>query len=440
MKTSKLASRAKRTDVGERTKHALENGAYTVYESDAAGQMTNIVHRKADQSTISRYTYGFDDAGQRLWVKRANGRGDIFRYDATDQLTNVLYEALYPDTSPSAWTNEARYAFDPAGNRTSVTFTNSGTVNYTANALNQYSAVGNTTPTYDGNGNLTFDGAWTYTYDRENRLVQAANDQMTVTYRYDAFNWLIERAVGASVTRFYYDDQWRLIAEYDGNDALVRKYVYGPEVDEPVRLTDAGNGNTAYYYHAAALGTVTEITDATGNLVEQYRYDVYGEPTIYDSTFNPQPSTAIGNRLLFQGRDRDPDTSLYNFRNRYYSPMLGRFVQVDPVREKGGPNLYGFAENDPINHYDRFGLFGCRPPPCTTTWTCITFIGAVAVTDPVFGIAIFTMCYYTCVFASDTPAGCSGNTPGVTVGGPSPAVTIWGGGPCPAPPVVVTSS
>jgi RHS repeat-associated protein len=314
-------------------------------------------------------------------VKRANGKGDVYAYDATDQLTNVLYEALNPDTSPSAWTNEARYAFDPAGNRTSVTLTNSGTVNYTANALNQYTAVGSTTPTYDGNGNLTFDGTWTYTYDRENRLVQAANDQTTVTYRYDAFNRLIERAVGTSVTRFYYDDRWRLIAEYDGNDALVRKYVYGPEVDEPVRLTDAGNGNTKYYYHAAALGTVTEITDATGNLVEQYRYDVYGEPTIYDSTFNPQPSTAIGNRLLFQGRDRDPDTGLYNFRNRYYSPGLGRFIQIDPL---GKPdfetaslgayagirllnrafigvavldlNKYSFVGNNPINLRDGLGL------------------------------------------------------------------------------------
>lgn len=39
-----------------------------------------------------------------------------FRYDATDRLTNVLYEALNPHSSPTGWTNEARYAFDPAGN------------------------------------------------------------------------------------------------------------------------------------------------------------------------------------------------------------------------------------------------------------------------------------------------------------------------------------
>ena len=44
------------------------------------------------------------------------------------------------------------------------------TVRYTANILDQYTAVGAVTPTYDGNGNLTFDGTLTYGYDAESRL------------------------------------------------------------------------------------------------------------------------------------------------------------------------------------------------------------------------------------------------------------------------------
>ena len=93
--------------------------------------MTSIVHKKSDQTPISSYAYGYDDAGQRKWVKRASGCGDVYKYDATDQLTNVLYEATNPDSSPSAWTNEARYIFDAAGNRTSVELTNTGTTSYT---------------------------------------------------------------------------------------------------------------------------------------------------------------------------------------------------------------------------------------------------------------------------------------------------------------------
>ena len=37
-----------------------------------------------------------------------------------------------------------------------------------------------------------------------------------------------------------------------------------------------------YYYHTNSLGTVTEVTNCDGAVVEEYRYDSYGEPTIYD--------------------------------------------------------------------------------------------------------------------------------------------------------------
>jgi YD repeat-containing protein len=148
----------------------------------------------------------------------------VYKYDATDQLTNVLYEATNPDTTPSAWTNEVTYHFDAAGNRTNVTATNSGTTVYIPNELNQYTNVGGALPTYDDNGNLTYDGSvWTYTYDRENRLTEADSLSATVHYVYDAFNRLVWRTQAASETRFYYDDQWRVIAEYDENDSLVAK-------------------------------------------------------------------------------------------------------------------------------------------------------------------------------------------------------------------------
>ena len=286
-------------------------------------------------------------------------------------MTNVLYEATNPDASPSAWTNEARYVFDAAGSRTSVELTNTGTTSCTANALNQYTDVGGTSLYYDANGNLTNHGSWNLTCDRENRLIEADDGSATIHYFYDAFNRLVWRTKGASETRFYYDDQWRVIAEYDENDNLTAKYVYGPEIDEPVRMTRNG---TDYYYHADALGTVTEITLTDQTVTERYTYDVYGEPKMWDGSGNPISSSGIGNRLMFQGRDRDPDTGLYNFRNRYYSPGLGRFVQTDPVRKTDHPapdrfsatgemNHYVFVLNDPANRIDLLGLESGKPKP-----------------------------------------------------------------------------
>ena len=86
------------------------------------------------------------------------------------------------------------------------------------------------------------------------------------------------------------------------------------------------------FYHAASLGTATEITGSSGNLAERCQYDVYGTPQLWDGSGNPIGASTMGNRLLFQGRDLDPDTSLYNYRNRYYTPSWGRFVQIDPIR------------------------------------------------------------------------------------------------------------
>ncbi len=43
-------------------------------------------------------------------------------------------------------------------------------------------------------------------------------------------------------------------------------------------------------------------------------------------------------------------------RNRYYDPNTGRFTQEDPIGLAGGLNSYGFANGDPVNYSDPFGL------------------------------------------------------------------------------------
>ncbi|MDP2939498.1 MAG: hypothetical protein Q8O13_05430 [Candidatus Omnitrophota bacterium] len=68
-----------------------------------------------------------------------------------------------------------------------------------------------------------------------------------------------------------------------------------------------------YYYHYDGLGSVTDITNPQGNVVESYSYDVYE---------NPNQTSQIGNRYLFTGREFDEDAGLYYYRARYYSPRV----------------------------------------------------------------------------------------------------------------------
>ncbi len=55
---------------------------------------------------------------------------------------------------------------------------------------------------------------------------------------------------------------------------------------------------------------------------------------------------------------RDGSGLLYK-RNRLVDPSSGRFTQEDPIGLEGGLNLYGFANGDPVNFADPFGLKVC---------------------------------------------------------------------------------
>ena len=53
---------------------------------------------------------------------------------------------------------------------------------------------------------------------------------------------------------------------------------------------------------------------------------------------------------------------MYDLRNRFYSPDLGRFLQPDPIGFKGdGSNLYRYCGNDWANRTDPMGLYQIMP-------------------------------------------------------------------------------
>jgi RHS repeat-associated protein len=72
----------------------------------------------------------------------------------------------------------------------------------------------------------------------------------------------------------------------------------------------------------------------------------------------PAPGkSATGNRFLFTGREYFASVGLYNYRNRFYSPKWGRFLQSDPIGFAGDPaNLYRYVGNNPVNWSDPYGL------------------------------------------------------------------------------------
>ena len=61
-------------------------------------------------------------------------------------------------------------------------------------------------------------------------------------------------------------------------------------------------------------------------------------------------------RFMFSSEEYMPETGMYHYLYRAYSPSLARFITRDPIEEQGGVNLYCFVGNNPISYWDRNGL------------------------------------------------------------------------------------
>lgn len=58
---------------------------------------------------------------------------------------------------------------------------------------------------------------------------------------------------------------------------------------------------------------------------------------------------------MFTGREYDAETGLYHYRERSYSPQIGRFLQTDPVGACD-ENRYTYCYDNPVNLVDPYGL------------------------------------------------------------------------------------
>jgi RHS repeat-associated protein len=243
------------------------------------------------------------------------------------------------------------------------------TVSYTANALNQYTAVGAVTPGYDGNGNLTFDGTLTFGYDAENRLTSAVGAGNSAAYTYDAQGRRKTRTVNGATTVFVTDAGNREVLEYDGTSgAIQRWYAYGLGSNEVLNQINVAAATRATLVPDIQGSVIASLDSASGAL-SKIGYLPYG-----NSAGATPPFGYTGQRI-------DPETGgLYYYRARHYSPAWGRFLQPDPIGYAGGVNRYAYVGNDPLNATDPHGQW--------TLQLGITFSGGYGLLAGSFGFGV----------------------------------------------------
>lgn len=329
--------------LGRRLTKTLNTGAVqqqSSYSYDLADQLASVTNTLLPSTKISQYSYPlYDNAGNRKQLNRTIGAGAI-------QTTNYTYNNVYELTAVTGAQTHS-FTYDNVANRKTA----NGTA-YVANNLNQYTTAGAVSFTYDGNSNMSFDGVNTLTYDEENRLATATKTGSAASYAYDAFNRRVSKTVNGTTTVFVYDND-EVIADYTSAGSLTAEYLYGSGLDEVVSMQ---RGATSYFYHYDGLGSVAEVTNAAGSIVERYDYDPYGKATIFDSSNVVLTASAVGNRYMFTGRELDAETGNYHYRARIYNPTIGRFLQRDPIGYADSMNLFQYTGNNPTNYIDPHGL------------------------------------------------------------------------------------
>ena len=175
-----------------------------------------------------------------------------------------------------------------------------------------------------------------------------------MSYRYNPFGRRTHKTVDGEETHYLLDGD-HVIAEYNDAGKLAKRYVYGAGIDQPILWSSFyWVGDYSYrsdeYYHRDALGSVIATSGSeTGRLAWTHTYSPYGLPDEFGVV-------AGGNPYLYTGREYDSETGLYYYRNRYYDPQRGRFLQPDPIGYQAGMNLYAYVDGNPITWADPLGL------------------------------------------------------------------------------------
>ncbi len=313
---------------------------------------------------LDRFQYGYDRDSNRLWRDNLvnSAFGELYSYDNLNQITSFDRGTLNANKNGITGSPQRQqgWDFDALGNFDSVT-TDGNAQTRSHNEQNEITSIsGATTPTYDANGNMTGDETGRkFVCDAFNRLVTVKDSGNNVleSFAYDDVNRRVSTTASSTTTDLYYSAEWQVLEERVGGNTTMQ-YVWSPVYVDAMILRDrsvSGSLDERLYVEQDANWNVTAVVSTGGSVLEREMYDPYGTSTCLTASWTTLTSSAYVWICLHQGGRFEVLSGLYQFRNRDYSPALGRWVQQDPEGYKDALNLYQYLRNAPVSSLDPYG-------------------------------------------------------------------------------------
>ncbi|XID93326.1 RHS repeat domain-containing protein [Paenibacillaceae bacterium WGS1546] len=268
---------------------------------DGVNRLLSVNNKKGTQ-LLSSYSYSHDANGNIISQTSAAGTTN-YTYDSLDRLSTIQY----PGGA------SVQYTYDVRGNRKTET---------TSTSPFQYEEID-------------------YTYNVWDQLTSVEKNGATTTFEYEPQGLRIKKSSPEKTVRYTYDNNGRVIAESNASFVVQANYVWGP--DRLLQKRDTST-NDKYYYLYNGHGDVVQIVNQSGQIVNEYHYDEWGNIIDQQET--------IHNPFKYSGEIYDDETGLYYLRARYYDPSMGRFINKDTyegdITNPLSLNLYTYVHNNPV--------------------------------------------------------------------------------------------
>jgi len=129
------------------------------------------------------------------------------------------------------------------------------------------------------------------------------------------------------------------------------------------------NETNITYYHSDHLGSTSAMTDESGNVIEEQVNMPFGQLISGSEKYG------------FTGKEHDK-IGLQYFGARYYNPVTGRFLTVDPAQDR--VNWFSYASNNPLKYIDPTGMRAAPPRPMDPTRAFLRYVAEESGILPLF--------------------------------------------------------